>query len=289
MNMKTFFKILLLAVLFTSCEDVEPTIFNGNDSSNVTFLSFSSTSYSLPIERDLTGTSTVILNASTISSVDRTYNIEVIVEDLPTSANPATFSVPSSVTIPANEYQGFLVLTGTDGGLVDANEKTFTIKVSDASVTTESYDDGSLSAIIKVFEACELQSDFSGKYMLTQVSPNFGPTGGDTKTLQEGIVDVAIGNTPYERTFTAKVYPGFGFPDLDVVMSFTCDGINWGGPRYVGTNGCSEGNPISFDRSEDSAPYDTNDDSEFEFVFTEDITNSCNARRDVIFRLTKIN
>ena len=27
--MKTIFKLLLLALVFTSCEDVEPTVFNG--------------------------------------------------------------------------------------------------------------------------------------------------------------------------------------------------------------------------------------------------------------------
>lgn len=284
--MKTFFKILLLAVLFTSCEDVEPAIFNGNDTANDTFISFSSTSYSLPIERDLTGSATVILNVSTVSPVDRTYNVEVIVGNLPTSANPATFSVPSSVTIPAGEYQGFLEITGTDGGLVDANVKDFTIKISDASLTTEHMDAEELTTNIKVFEVCALQSEFIGTYMLTQLSGNFGPTG--VKTFKEGPIQLKMGANPFERTFTAKVYPGFGFPDANVVISFACDYLNWGGPQYIGPGGCTANNPIKFDRTDNPSMYDTTDDSVFEFTFEEDTSNSCNARRDVTFRLTKI-
>ena len=46
--MKNFIKLLVLGtgVLFTSCSDVEPAIFNGQEG-NDTFISFSRTLYSL--------------------------------------------------------------------------------------------------------------------------------------------------------------------------------------------------------------------------------------------------
>lgn len=273
MNMKTFFKILLLAAVVTSCDDVEPTIFHGDDPAEQTFLSFSSGTYSLPIERDATGTSTITLSVSTIATTDRTYNIEVIAG----TANPATYSVPASVTVPAGEYLATFDLTGADNGLVDDVIKSFQIKLSEADITDESL--GFAEATINVYEVCPLQSPFLGVYKVSSDSAlfNANPFGDNTNIVLEE------GSNPYERTFVANGYVGYGSAQR-IAINFQCDYLNLG--NAINTQvGCGEededGNPISIwfepaDR-EDRASYNTFNDANFTMRFIENARGACEA------------
>lgn len=281
--MKIFFKVLLLALIVTSCEDVEPTIFNGNDTSNSTFLSFSRTRTSLPIERDATGTLNVTLNASTISNADRVYSVDVITEAA-VPADPATYSVPGTVTIPAGSYQGTLTITGVDDGLVDATRKTFFIKLADSSITNENMDANLVE--ILVYEVCALQAPFTGLYELDQITPGFAPAGGIT-SFKEGEVMLSIGDSPYDRVFLGEPYPGFS-SSTEVILSFACDFVNLGAPINTGI-GC-EGEPdIIFEPTDSPSMYDTTDDSEFEVTFTENAGGGCGvAPAQTTLRFTKV-
>lgn len=270
--MKTFFKIFLLAAIFTSCDDVEPTIFHGDDPAEQTFLSFSSGSYSLPIERDAAGSSTLTLTVSTISTVDRTYNLEIV----PGSADPTTYSAPASVTVPAGEYVTTFNITGQDNGLVDDIVKYFTLKISEASITDESL--GHAEALIGVYEVCPLQSPFLGNYTISSSSAIF-------QGLQplSGNVELVEGANQYERVCNATVYPGYG-GTREVVIIFQCDFLNLGTSINTGV-GCGEvddeGNRISIwlqaaDR-EQRAAYNTSNDASFNLKFTENARNACEA------------
>lgn len=278
--MKTFFKIFLLTAIFvTSCDDVEPTIFNGNDPANGTFLSLSRSAYNLQIERDATGLLRIPVNVSTVAEVDRVYNIDVITD----TADPQTYSVPSTVTVPAGEFQGFIEISGVDNGLVDNTKKTFTIKLSDDSLTTESL--GTTQAVITVFEVCPLLADFTGTYQLTMVSSNFGPT--DGPTFASGLVELSVGDTDYDRVFKANLYPGY-VGSVDVVLNFACDYVNLGQTIDAGI-GCSDNTTLQLQQTESPLTYNSSDDSVIQFAFVEDATGSCNATRQCVVKLTKVN
>lgn len=280
--MKTLFKLSILALLFASCDEVEPTIYNGNAATNPTLLGFSASGYSLPVERNSTGSVDVILNSSTVSNVDRTYNIEVIPGTGSNAANPATYTVPATVTIPAGSYQGTLTITGQDNNLVDENIKIFTIRLAETNGANIDND----IAQISIFEVCALLDDFTGNYEMDQLSAIFAPAG--VTALDEGVKAVTVGSNPFERVFTAEPYPGFGLPEQVVRMSFTCDGVFLA--RDINTGiGCS-GNNIQFVRSTIPGTYNTADDTVFELRFVENSTNSCGASPiQARFRFTKLN
>lgn len=280
--MKNIFNFLFLAAIFTSCEDVEPTLYNGTLEEG-TFISFSRTRYALPIERDATGTLNIIVNASSVSSVDRTYNVELIPSTSLSAANPATYSFPGTVTIPAGQYQGVLVVTGQDNDLVTEEVKEFRIRltgVNDANIDQD-------IAIVEVFEVCALQDEdqFLGNYMVDQITSNFGPAG--TTSIPEGPVVLVEGDTPYERTFVTEPYPGFGLDAFTFVINFKCDFVNMGTNVDTGI-GC-QGNNIRWQPTANPAAYNTADDSTFDVVFTENVSSSCNTGpREVRLRFTRI-
>lgn len=270
--MKNFIKLLILGtgVLVTSCSDVEPAIFNGQEG-NDTFISFSRTLYSLPVQRDETGSVTVTLNASTLSSSDRVFNIELIPNSSSSAAHPDTYSLPTTITIPAGSYQGSIVVNGVDGGLVDDQIKRFSFKIVDANL--EGYEFDNNLATVEVYEVCELLADFTGDYLMVQETPYFGPA--DAPALGDGIeVTLAVGENAFERVFVAEPYPGFGIPDVDVYMVFQCEGVNLK-EQIDALIGCTDEPSIKFDPTNNPSSYDAADDSYFELTFTENSGGGC--------------
>lgn len=283
--MKNIFRLLFLAAIFTSCEDVEPTIYNGSAEEG-TFLSFSRSTYSLPIERDANGTLNIIVNSSTVSNVDRTYNVELIPNSSASAANPATYSFPGTVTIPAGSYQGVLVVTGSDLGLVDEESKRFQIRLT--GITTEFIDQD--VATINVFEVCPLEDDFLGLYQVTQMNPVWSFIG--STSIKEGVYELKVGETIYDRVFTTEVYPAlnFGLDPWEFEISFRCDFVNLGSKHDTETLRCTGGPTFVFKPTANPEPYDTADDSEFFVTFTENAARACNQNpREVRYRFTKLN
>lgn len=273
--MKNFIKLLILGtgVIFTSCSDVEPAIFNGQEG-NDTFISFSRTLYSLPVQRDETGSVTVTLNASTLSSSDRVFNIELIPNSSSSAANPATYTMPTTITIPAGSYQGSVVVNGVDGGLVDEQIKRFSFKIVDADL--EGYEFDNNLASVEIYEVCELLADFTGDYVMVQETPYFGPA--DAPALGDDIVvTLSVGENEFERKFSVdEIYPGqgFGIPGVEVFMVFQCEGVNLK-EQIDALIGC-EGEPsIKFDPTDNPSSYEADDDSYFELTFTENSGGSC--------------
>ncbi|QYJ68459.1 hypothetical protein [Flavobacterium litorale] len=284
--MKTLFKLLAIALIFTSCEDVEPVIYNGDPTQNDTFLSFSRSVYLLPVVQNNVGETTVTLNSSTVFDTDRVYNIEVELPDNSSAANPDTFSLPSTVTIPAGSYQGTFVINGTDNGLVDETVKTFTISVTNVDETSEFSD--SLTATVNVYEVCPLQDDFLGAYNI-EVNENYF---NNLPGFEAGEVILEEGNTPFERVFTAVVYPGNAGP-REVTIAFACNFLNLG--ENVDSNlACQddpEGTTITFAPVdlEDRSSYNTTDDSYFEMTVLENALSNCGGGpRNTIIRFTKV-
>lgn len=271
--MKTIFKLLLLAVVFTSCDDVEPTVFNGMNESNDTFLSFSRGTYNLQVERDLTGEVVVTVNASTVSSVDRTYTLEVIPGDSEFSADPATYSVPATVTIPAGSYQGTFTISGTDGGLVDAERKNFTIRLT--GLNGEYIDDDTIT--VNVFEVCSLFDDFSGNYTITM--PSLSLTG--TPLIANGVYNLQEGESVFERIITVtSPYADYGLPATEFVLSLACGKTSFSNLPYDTGLACQEGGPylvIDNTTLANAGTYDPEDDSTFTVKVIENSSSACNG------------
>jgi hypothetical protein len=285
--MKTFFKILLVSGLFASCSDVEPVEFNGQEG-NPTFISFSKSVYSLPVERDATGSVDIVLNSSTLSSVDRTYNFELVPSTSLLAADPATYTIPASVTIPAGQYSGIATINGQDLGLVDATRKNFSIRINNMP-ENEDFDSDTASVI--VYEVCALQAPFLGQYEVEQQTSESPNTGEDI--IPDGIYTLKEGETPYDRFISFVPYgdASFGLSEIDMLITFGCDDVNMFG-EYDTDLSCEDdgGDPsIRFGASETPNAYDIANDETFELELTENIESACGGSpRSVIIRFTKV-
>lgn len=260
--MKIFFKALLLALIVTSCEDVEPTIFNGNDTSNETFISFSQLVYNLPVVRDESGTIEVVLNVSTVSNVDRVYNLTVN-EELST-ADPSIYTLPSSITVPAGEYQGFAEITAND---INVTSDIQTIVFSISNLTNENFDAENYT--INVFEVCPLEAPFSGTYIVTGEG-KFGPV-----ILEEPIEVIVV--SEYVRSFNANFIPealpgGVDIEDVEFTMS--CGQTFLNNTEIDMNAGCSDVTVV-YGPGATTGFYIPGDDSQFTLNLTEDMNSSC--------------
>jgi hypothetical protein len=219
--MKNIFKLLIAGLLVASCGEVEPVTFNGQEGLP-NFLSFSRSSYNLPIVRDANGSVEIVLNASTLSSADRTYNFELVPNNSALAANPATYTIPGSATIPAGEYSGTAVINGVDNGLVDATKKNFIIRITNPQ-ENDSYDTD--QATVLVYEVCPLgdledpnNQPFLGEYMVEQITADSGSTG--SPIISDGIYILEPGLTEYDRFITFEPYEdgGFGLVDFEMLI-----------------------------------------------------------------------
>jgi hypothetical protein len=157
--MKKILILLLSIVSFVGCSDVEGVIYDGGQS----FVSFESTSYDLPVAVNSASTVDVKIVASTLSATERTYNLSVVEGE--SNANPLTYSIPSTITIPANSYFGVATITGEDNDLLDFVIKKLVIEVAGFS-SAESSDTKKLT--INIFEVCPLViDDFVGYFDAT--------------------------------------------------------------------------------------------------------------------------
>lgn len=155
-------KILLGFMALTTligCSDLEDVKYDDSQA----FVAFQRTVYDLKIPLNSTKALDVIFEASNKVDFDRTYQLEIVATE--TDANPATYTFPSTMTIPANSYTGTLTINGTDGGLVDANVKKLTLRVLGLG-DNESTD--SDKVIINILEFCPVVVDeFVGDFSST--------------------------------------------------------------------------------------------------------------------------
>lgn len=154
--MKKLFILLISVASFISCSDVDGVTYN--DSS--TYLGFQASTYNLPVVINSSSTVDVKFVASSKSNVARTYNLSVVAEE--SNANPLTYSVPATVTIPANSYEGVVTITGTDNNLLDFVVKKLVIQVSGLK-SNESTDTEKIT--LNIYEICPLViDDFVGTF-----------------------------------------------------------------------------------------------------------------------------
>ena len=266
---------ILLGVLFafSSCEETESPIYDSSTTDASQILAyFNRTSVDLGVLIDDTSTITVKIGSSTLSSQDRVVSISIVEEN--TTAAPETYSVPLTVTIPADSYFGDLVITGIDDG-VEISPEVLTLKL-------DSFDNGVVSSEqldVSIFQVCPIPSTYLvGDYLLTDSNGNFGTD-----------VPVSLSIDPEDdtaRIFTAEFLPGTGVArDVDVVVNLKCFSfviddvdinVQCTGPAYIITEAGSN-----------NSMYDLNNDTVHTINYTEDPNASCAATSVQNFTLTK--
>lgn len=118
--MKNIFKIFLICLLVTSCDETEPVTFDGR-----TAVGFSEDIVTLDVPEGGV-TSTVDLISTTTSSEARTFDVTVV--DTSGGIEASDYSI-GTATIPADSYEGSLDVTFNYDGLDDFTPYTLTLAI----------------------------------------------------------------------------------------------------------------------------------------------------------------
>ena len=265
--------ISFLALTIFACEDAEEVIYNGQAAENRTFLSFPSSTFSLPVNVDSSASLEILLNSSTMSDVDRTYSLSLNTEEEATTANPMTYALPSTVVIPANSYQGSFIIEGMDNGLLDSSIKTIAFSLSGLG-DTEDIDENNL--VVNIFEVCPVDAGlFLGDYTITNLS---GPgVLGCPIFPENGVVTLELGASELARTFVAEYVLDCGFGSFPTQFSFTlvCNEIVF---DFVDTGlTCDQGTPttLTVQQGDVAGAYDATNDNSFTLQVTDNVDSDC--------------
>lgn len=274
---------LICAILFTSCEtQVVGEIFNGGQ----TLVDFNASSVDFPVEINSVNfeeSVDVQIDATTLSSQDRTFNVTVI--DAESTADAVNYQVPGSVTIPANSYNGILTLTGQDVNL-DTNPTTIVLQIEDTDDILAS----DAKTTVNIFQVCPVDDTFfTGDYQMTHLVFNgFGvPTFGFAK-----IVTLVNDNGDTARSFDAPYAPDLGaFSTVTWNFTLSCNEVAWAADQdaLVGCGGAANGNIelTAPDAAFGNGTYDPLNDASFTMNFVDDNTDDCGARTNVSILMTK--
>ena len=276
--MKNFVIIAILALFCSSCEETQPLIYDGEQ----TLVYFDSNASTLEVNINDVGSVDILIGASAISSVDRTINIYL--DEEATNTNLQNFNLPSTVTIPANEYFATLTVTGVDFDLETSTELIvigFEGEFEGGVLSDEQH-------TISIKQVCPLGAPFIGEYLLEQLTA-INPDDG-VQVFEDQILDV-VSEGGNARSFSAVYLEGLGIgqPPSKVVFNLICNDVivNPG----IGTGLlCTQGQPvITLGPGTTPATYDSEDDSVFVINMTEYVTDGgCGAAPyQVTFRLTK--
>lgn len=276
--MKNIFKILpfcfLLVIL--SCSDNEGKVYQGNVG-DFTLLSFDRTVYDLEVVVDDQGVLTIPLKSSALSSVDRTYAIELIEDE--SFADPLTYSLPASVTIPANQYYGDIVITGQDLDLVDSTPKTFVFKIT--GLNDKEFMDSSVVAV-RVLEVCPLFDDFVGQYTVTALE--FSPFW--EEFMPNGSIVNVISTGEFSREFNNPNFLISGF-SFDFKFTLNCAEVN--AVAQETTVWCGSGAYYAMGPGSTPGSFDPNDDSEIIITYSDNTLGACGqSTSQAKFKLTKL-
>jgi hypothetical protein len=115
-KIKYLFLITLSILAFNSCADD-----NVDFTENLNFITFESTSANFPVPIDGTLERVIKVYTTNKTGSDRVFNVSVDIDA--TTADPASYTVPTTVTIPANTNVGDLPVSVSDMNIGVAGKK----------------------------------------------------------------------------------------------------------------------------------------------------------------------
>ena len=273
--------LLVVTVILQSCELTQSPIYDGSQ----TLAYFPESSAILEVLINETGEITIPVNASTLSTSDRTVTVTVNPDG--TSAAAGQYAFNGAVTIPANSYFGSFTLTGIDDGLTTSGVTL--------SLQIDGIDDGGVGSPrtidITIVEICPIDPTFAtGDYTLNHLGGGI-PAAGFAPTMGDGVtVTLVPGTASTERVFNVKFYPTFGFsnPPVDFSINLVCGETTVNGIINNGVSGVGCGSSIPMGPSSNFGVFNTSDDSTMTVIFIEDVGGaSCGTEAETTIRLTK--
>lgn len=270
----------MIAMIFlVSCDENENLTFDNENGQTLNYFTENSSNLQIPIGVGNSGTIDIVFGVTTVSTSDRTITFSVDADN--TDAPTSMYSLSSFIaTIPANEYQATVQMTGNYDVLLESDYKTVTLKIDNAS---NGFFDETKNMVVKLAKYCPIPDDyFVGMYLLEQTSPFV-----DGPTLSDGtVVEVTtLGNGSTQRTFSTANYPNYcSTTMMDFSFNLVCNEIivnvmdttcrcssadDWFGPATTHT------------------VYDLSSDLEMYITFTDDAQSDCGAPTQTTYKLIK--
>lgn len=144
------FLVSLSFLAFTGCEETaEPKITDYN------YVAFSDSEVDLKVDKGSTSSATYTVGVSTTSSSERTFNI--VIDQAMTDADPASYTMPSSVTIPANSNSGSFTIDVVDVNIISSKVLVLKLEEQDGLIIGNQN-----QFVINLLRVCV--SDLAGNY-----------------------------------------------------------------------------------------------------------------------------
>ena len=217
------------------------------------------------------GASTVVPSGSYSVSVDDSSTAVLGVDYDFVSGTDGSFdsgNILSSISIVA-DFENSIIEGKTVVLNLTSNDPSLTVAEAFSQYT------------INLIQFCPLNADFTGSYTLSTTATGIF----DSVVFLNGAVTIVEGANPTERVITVAPYPEFGaFQAVDFKFSLVCGNINVGDvfATGVGCGGTTEIGPAN-----EVGSYDSNDDSSFNIIFTDDINGNCGSPYIAEILLTK--
>jgi hypothetical protein len=280
--------IAFALILFQSCEETQPVIYDGVQ----TLVYFDGSSLTLSVIENTSKDITVTIGASTISTSDRTVTIAVNEDITKTTVLSSQYSIPLTVTIPAGSYFADFNVTGIDDLVLTTSGGNLVLTLSEASETGAVLSQDELTISIK--KVCPIPAgSFQGQYLMEQITPIHADNG--VQTFENQILTLVEdpGNA-FARSFEAVFLEaaGIGNPATKIQFSLSC-GNTVPFNNIASSLLCEQGAPpINFGAPAEAllSNFDSSDDSVFEFSIVEYFTEDGDCGVDPLvtkFKFTK--
>ena len=218
------------------------------------------------------GASTVVPSGSYSVSVDDSSTAVLGVDYDFVSGTDGSFdsgNILSSISIVA-DFENSIIEGKTVVLNLTSNDPSLTVAEAFSQYT------------INLIQFCPLNADFTGSYTLSTTATGIF----DSVVFLNGAVTIVEGANPTERVITVAAYPEFGaFTAVDFKFSLVCGNINVGDVFATGV-GCG-GGTTEIGPANEVGSYDSNDDSSFNVIFTDDINGNCGSPYIAEILLTK--
>lgn len=233
---KYLFKIsavLVALVAFTACEDENVTYDSVNGKA---LAAFAKPTGGLPVLEEGISSAEVIVNVSTVSTVDRVISVEIDEDE--TTATAAMYTIDATTfKVPAGSHYGKIKVTG-DFSALDSNEYYLVLKLTGVDGAILEDDDAAYNTFrLKIFKTCPFDANsigtsFTGSAYMDDFQPSnyiadFTPvvtTTSDPRVLSfdtlwgNSFVATVTGNPAYDGQY---VYKGTIKINEDLTLTIT--------------------------------------------------------------------
>jgi hypothetical protein len=270
--MKNIIFICLTLLVITSCNKKDDfDVYNYNGPSTTYFVDGSASTYFVS---QTSGPFQIRIGSTDISESDRTYTIEI--DATSTASEGVDYSLTSnSVTIPGGEYFGTVSIQGIFDGTTPTGSTLILKLTGEDAMVSNQY-------TLTLVQACPLEADFAGNYLIEELTPYV-----DGPTLATGTVIAVykISGFEFRRGFASANYVNYCSTPKEFIFELKCGNVNI--PDPGNQSNCSCGGNLYFTNATTPSTYDLADDSYFEVTFTNDAYSDCGAPAQTTYSFTK--